>query len=364
MRRDGRLLFTKPDHPFARAQRLRADNTQELVPIRVLVVEGTRDEKLGTRDEIDGIRAAVPAFTGRIDVTVLTEPSAPVLRAESSGCGRTSCISPGTASSPPAPRSPPCASATGCSSATTSTPCCRSCRASRSSTRCRTNEGDVSQVRALAQAFLANGSAAVIGMQGDVRGQAAAQFGRSLYAALAKGRLIDGAVAAARADVYTLTGSQQQARDWFLPSLTLRVRAEQVLPIRCFADLTEDDLELIERDLYPGIRFFVDRAHERWESWPPPTPTGGTSAPADAGGRRPGRRQDGAHEVDPDAQRAAPAAGAVCRLRRRRHRRLRAGADDDPRHARGPTGARRLLQERVRALQLRPRAPGRRPDPA
>jgi hypothetical protein len=130
---------------------------------------------------------------------------------------------------------------------------------------CRSGESDVDQVRALAHTFLANGSAAVVGMQGDVRGEAAACFGKSLYGALAKGKLIDEAVAEARAEVYTLTGSQRQARDWFLPALTLRVRPEQVLPVHCFPDLTVDEIEHIEQHLYAGVRFFVDRAQERWD---------------------------------------------------------------------------------------------------
>jgi CHAT domain-containing protein/AAA ATPase-like protein len=265
MRRDGRLLFTKPDHPFARAQRLRSDDTQELVPLRVLVVEGTRGDALGTREEIDGIRAAVPAFGGRIDITVLSEPSADELHDEYervrphilhfAGHG---LIAPGTQE--PALRignwllkrqdidtvlqvSPRVAVLNAC----------------------RSNESDVEQVRALAQTFLANGSAAVVGMQGDVRGAAAACFGRNLYAGLAEGKLIDESVADARAAVYRFTGSEQQARDWFLPSLTLRVRPEQVLPVHCFPDLTDNEIEHIEQHLYEGVRYFVDRAQERWD---------------------------------------------------------------------------------------------------
>lgn len=265
MRRDGRLLFTKADHPFARAKRLVADDTQELVPLRVLVVEGTRGDALGTREEIDGIRAAVPAFGGRIDVTVLSEPTVHELHDEHqrvrphilhfAGHG---LIAPGT--NEPALRignwllkrqdidtvlqvSPRVAVLNAC----------------------RSGESDVDQVRALAQTFLANGSAAVVGMQGDVRGAAAACFGRSLYAALAEGKLIDEAVADARAAVYMLTGSEQGARDWFLPSLTLRVRPEQVLPVHCFPGLTDNEIEHIERHLYAGVRFFVDRVQERWD---------------------------------------------------------------------------------------------------
>ena len=265
MRRDGRLLFTKADHPFARAQRLRADDTDELVPLRLLVVEGTRGDTLGTREEIDGIRAAVPAFGGRIDVTVLSEPTVQQLHDEHervrphilhfAGHG---LIAPGTGE--PALRIGNwLLKRDDIDTVLQAAPRVAVLNA------CRSGEIEPDQVRALAQTFLANGSAAVVGMQGDVRGAAAACFGRSLYAALAEGKLIDEAVATARAAVYMLTGNEQQARDWFLPSLTLRVRPEQVLPVHCFAALTDNEIDHIHKHLYAGVRFFVDRARERWD---------------------------------------------------------------------------------------------------
>ncbi|HET8950020.1 MAG TPA: CHAT domain-containing protein [Solirubrobacteraceae bacterium] len=265
MRRDGRLLFTKSENPFARAERLRSDDTQELVPMRVVVVEGTRDDELGTRDEIDGIRAAVPAFAGRIDITVLSEPSSQELRDELERVRPHILHFAGHGMKAPGTNEPALRIGDWLlkrDDIDTVLPVLPRVAVLNA---CRSGESDVDDVRALAQTFLANGSAAVVGMQGDVRGEAAACFGQSLYGALAKGKLIDEAVADARAEVYTLTGSQRQARDWFLPSLTLRVRPEQVLPVHCFADLTDNEIEHIEQHLYAGVRFFVDRAQERWD---------------------------------------------------------------------------------------------------
>jgi hypothetical protein len=265
MRRDGRLLFTKPNHPFARAQRLMADDRQELVPLRVLVVEGTRGDALGTREEIDGIRAAVPAFGGRIDITVLSEPTVTELHDEYERVRPHILHFAGHGLLAPGTKEPALRIGNWLLQRQDIDTVLQESPRVAVLNACRSGESDVEQVRALAQTFLANGSAAVVGMQGDVRGGAAARFGRSLYAGLAEGKLIDEAVADARAAVYMLTGSEQQARDWFLPSLTLRVRPEQVLPVHCYAELTENEIEHIEQHLYAGVRFFVDRAQERWD---------------------------------------------------------------------------------------------------
>ena len=76
--------------------------------------------------------------------------------------------------------------------------------------------GEVADVRSLTEAFLAGGTAAVLGMQGDIRGTSAAKFGGELYQALAEGKQIDEAVTRARQDLYVAVGVALQGRDWFL----------------------------------------------------------------------------------------------------------------------------------------------------
>jgi hypothetical protein len=74
--RDDRRLFVDEEAAFARIQDLRHDDAQELVPLRLLVVEGRQDDDvLGTATEIRGIKSALPAFRGRIDAEFLREPS-------------------------------------------------------------------------------------------------------------------------------------------------------------------------------------------------------------------------------------------------------------------------------------------------
>jgi hypothetical protein len=265
MSRDG-ALFVEQTRVFARVRKFVDDSKQELVPIRLLVVEGERDdETIGTQDEIRAIKLALPKFGGGIEAEFLTEPSESELRA---ACQR---IRPhifhfighgmrhGTSKEP--------ALRVRDRSGGRTWPLTR--RYVRDVLRptprvailnaCRS--GDLEGVRALTDAFLDRNAAAVIGMQGDIRGQAAAMFGSGLYQALAGGELIDEAVTSARNAVYTEVGVTRQERDWFLPSLTLRVRPEQVLPVTY--GISEDERRWVEDDLYKKIRLFVDRTKER-----------------------------------------------------------------------------------------------------
>lgn len=264
MRRNELRLFTEDAHPFVRALPLDSDPTEELVPLRLLVVEGSPDDALGTALEVGGITAALPAFGGRVEMWVLHEPSPkqledalrkrphvlhfvghgfvdsyskqPALRVGDWPLTRDYILG----VMPHVPRLAVL-------------------------NACRTGEGDVSQVQALTGAFLQRKAAAVIGMQGDVRGKSAARFGVELYQALARGKLIDEAVAVARRAVYGEVGVVGQQRDWCLPSLTLRLRPEEVLPVTCGCRLTDADFERIGTHLFEPTKLFVDRVEERWE---------------------------------------------------------------------------------------------------
>jgi CHAT domain len=133
--------------------------------------------------------------------------------------------------------------------------------ACRSGEAARAGSLAVEDVRGLMDAFLESGTAAAIGMQGDVRGRAAGLFGTGLYGALAEGLDVDRAVASARQNMVDLADNAQ-ARDWCLPSLTLCVLPEQVLRFEC--GIEEQDVTDVEADIFRPIELFVDRMPTRW----------------------------------------------------------------------------------------------------
>ena len=80
---------------------------------------------------------------------------------------------------------------------------------------------------AIADALVDAEVAAVVAMQGDVRGDAAARFATGLYVALTRGMTIDTAVVEGRKRMLTVAPDDE--RDWALPSLVLRTLPEKVL---------------------------------------------------------------------------------------------------------------------------------------
>lgn len=281
--RDDRRLFIDEDAAFARVRDLRQDTDQDLVPLRLLVVQGQQDDdELGAAAEVRGIKSALPAFRGRIDAEFLREPSRddlfeafkrvrphifhfighgildaadePALRVAGWSLTRRFVRE----SLEPMPR-------------VVVLNACRSGEAARAGSL------TAKQVRALTDAFLSSGSAAAIGMQGDVRGGAAAHFGAGLYGALGSGLLLDQAVARARR-LMAEGGGNDQARDWCLPSLTLGVLPEQVLPLVC--GVSEQDQKYVESKLFEPIGLFVDRTPTRWELAAAADPDDGEGDPA------------------------------------------------------------------------------------
>jgi hypothetical protein len=272
MDRGGDRLFVDPASPLARVQRLDEDDTQRLgprlVPIRVLVVDGECDASLGTVDEVRAIKRALSRFGGRVEAEFLTVPSEKILRAayERLAPHVFHFIGHGTR----APKTKEAAlrvfdRSSGKAWPLTSEYVRNLLRpAPRLAVMNACRSGQVADVRSLTEAFLDGGAAAVIGMQGDVRGQSAAMFGGGVYQALADGMRIDEAVTRARRDVYAATGVARQGRDWFLPSLTLRVRPEHVLPMT--SALSPGQWRQVESRLRSrdGFRVFVDRADQRY----------------------------------------------------------------------------------------------------
>jgi CHAT domain len=103
---------------------------------------------------------------------------------------------------------------------------------------------------------------AVITMQGDIQGTAAAAFARRVYKALADDTAIDVAVAQGRAAM----GASPLKRDPWLPSLTLSMMPDAVLPKRY--GVTEVERRQIERHkAFERITWFVDRKPERRLLW-------------------------------------------------------------------------------------------------
>ncbi|MFD0201958.1 MULTISPECIES: CHAT domain-containing protein [Saccharothrix] len=120
--------------------------------------------------------------------------------------------------------------------------------------------------RSLAEAFLESnlrgpGALAVIGMQGDIRGQAAALFTRSLYRDLARHVPLDIAVTRARDEVHTHAGGRSGHHDWFLPALTVRRAVERVLSAPL--PVPKHEVTALEGRLHSNIVQFVDRDEER-----------------------------------------------------------------------------------------------------
>jgi hypothetical protein len=112
-------------------------------------------------------------------------------------------------------------------------------------------------VASLAQAFLDAGSAAVLGMQGDIAGDQAVAFSKAFYKALIKDgeHALDAAVLSARRAMSAarLNANVVDDADWSYPVLTLRALPHQVLP----SPPGPSDTTLALR--------FVARVAQRWQ---------------------------------------------------------------------------------------------------
>ncbi|HVR09928.1 MAG TPA: CHAT domain-containing protein [Thermoanaerobaculia bacterium] len=114
------------------------------------------------------------------------------------------------------------------------------------------------QTWAVTQAFAERAVPAVLGMQADIRGSAAASLSGPFYHDLVKGEPVD--VALARARSRTAQGSTDR-RDWALPQLSLRAQPEQVLPMQLIAPSLRIQVPKIPE--FARIRDFVDRQSQR-----------------------------------------------------------------------------------------------------
>ena len=108
----------------------------------------------------------------------------------------------------------------------------------------------------VAAAFAANGSQAVLAMQGDLQSASAVVFTRAVYEALAAWQPIDEAVRQGR--VKLMEFEHPVARDWALPVLTVGMPPPQVLPI-C-TRRSRGDVELLFDRYLDDARLVVDRS--------------------------------------------------------------------------------------------------------
>ncbi|HEX5268857.1 MAG TPA: CHAT domain-containing protein [Gemmataceae bacterium] len=112
--------------------------------------------------------------------------------------------------------------------------------------------------RSVAETFLRQRVPAVLAMQGDVRGDAAARLSAPLYQALVRGEPLDAALAEARRQVGNSLGLDRP--DWCLPCLWLTVPPSCVPPE---GQRGRFRLHQNVRNEFSELRTFVDREPER-----------------------------------------------------------------------------------------------------
>ena len=126
---------------------------------------------------------------------------------------------------------------------------------------CRTaNLSDLEGTWAVSDALVDAEVAGVIGMQGDVRGDAAARFATGLYTALTRGLTIDSAVVEGRRRMLAVAPDDE--RDWALPTLVLRTLPEQVLPMEADSPLAIKR-QIVSDPSLKNVAGFVGRRDER-----------------------------------------------------------------------------------------------------
>jgi hypothetical protein len=105
---------------------------------------------------------------------------------------------------------------------------------------------------------------AVLGMQGDIRGDAAAEFTGAFYEGLAAVRPLDVAVVEARRAIAQSVDFRR--RDPWLPCLWLSALPEQILPAR-YAVTTEQGTQIQRKAAFSTLKQFVDRTDARRQLW-------------------------------------------------------------------------------------------------
>ena len=282
LRSADRWLFTDPDAGFVRGRYPFPDAAcAELVPIRMLIVVGSVDEKLEADAELAAIHAGITrcpggfraALAGRFHTEILRAPSRSTffeaveqLRPHVFHFVGHGHYSPGTSMPMLELREPGAAQPwelTG-DEVRHAFPGWKPRLVMLNA--CRTAESDAQAgVIGLAEAF-SERSAAVVCMQGLVPADAAVRFTGAFYSALSTGVPMDRAVATGRGAVWQGDPAGMHNRSWALPTLDLRVPPADVLPTKAGMP----DADLLALDGVPEfnrMRHFVDRGPERRELW-------------------------------------------------------------------------------------------------
>lgn len=132
---------------------------------------------------------------------------------------------------------------------------------------CRTSSAAAQQNSwDIARAFSNAGVPAVVGMQADIRGDAAAAFSAKFYASLVNDLPIDRSLAQARGAVRNAPGLTVSNRDWALATLHLRQLPERILQMRPLIDEQTANKFDIDGKLNE-TRDFVGRRTQRRKLW-------------------------------------------------------------------------------------------------
>ena len=118
----------------------------------------------------------------------------------------------------------------------------------------------------IARTFSNAGVPAVIGMQADIQGDAAAEFSKKLYQSMLGGQSIDRSLAEARAAVKNLKTITLRRRDWALATLYLRQLPEQILAMTPPID-NKTIQKFQSDDTLKKTRDFVGRLRQRRKLW-------------------------------------------------------------------------------------------------
>jgi hypothetical protein len=118
----------------------------------------------------------------------------------------------------------------------------------------------------IAHTFANQGVPAVVGMQADIQGAAAAGFSRTFYESIFAGLSVDRALAEARSAVRNLPGFSLRNRDWALATLYLRQLPDQILNMGPQID-PQMHAKYKADERLQKVRDFVGRFTQRRELW-------------------------------------------------------------------------------------------------
>jgi hypothetical protein len=127
---------------------------------------------------------------------------------------------------------------------------------------CRT-AAELELSRGVASVFADHGARAVVAMQGDLPSPSAVMFTHAVYEALAQGDPVDLAVRQGRQRL--MAYEQPVQRDWALPTLSLRARPDEVLPVH--PTPPDPGVDLLFDPYLDDVRSFVDRGPKHRELW-------------------------------------------------------------------------------------------------